>query len=205
MWSQHTTRWLPQSSKPPLHFQILSACHYCTLQEIPDRIFCGYWTRASSCALLCFCVYFNQRNFSQSKFHVLPTLELLVICVKMLVHQPHSRSHWESKHYEALAGGISHSFGNHWELMEQGKCNISKVSRENSDVSSVPRPLSELQVCHWALPSPLLSNVCFPLHRVLCAGDSFISLHASLPLRSLLSLMATCISKKFQKILHRTV
>ena len=80
------------------------------------------------------CVYFNQRDFSQSKSHVLPTIKLLVICIKMLVHQPHSRSDWESKYYEALAGYISHNFGNHWELMEQGKCNISKVSRENSDV-----------------------------------------------------------------------
>lgn len=121
----------------------------------------------------------------------------------MLVHQPHSRSHWESKYYQAFTRDIFHNFGNHWELMEQDKCSISKVSRENSDISSVPWPLSEFQVCpYWALPSPLLSNVCFPLHLVLCAGDSFISTHASLPLECLLSSMVTCISEKFQKILH---
>ena len=79
MWSQHTTKWLPQSSKPPLHFQVLSACHYCTLQQIPHRIFCGKLLQGLFLfPTVLMYVYFNQRDFSQSKFHVLPTLELLV-------------------------------------------------------------------------------------------------------------------------------
>lgn len=53
----------------------------------------------------CVCI-FIQDDISQSMFHSLPAPELPVICVKMLVHEPHSRDPQEFKYYQALTGAI---------------------------------------------------------------------------------------------------
>lgn len=49
-------------------------------------------------------------------FHSLQAPELPVICLKMLVHEPHSRDPQEFKYYQVLAGDILYLI---WEIAER--------------------------------------------------------------------------------------
>lgn len=72
---------------------------------------------------------------SQSMYYSLQAPELPVVCVKMLVHESHSKHPQEFKYYQALAGDILPEFGESLRVMEQGTQNTPNFSRESPDVS----------------------------------------------------------------------
>lgn len=71
----------------------------------------------------------TQGDISQIMFHSLP-------CIKMLVHESHSRDPPEFKYYRALAGDSLHLILGQ-EMMEPGTHSISNINRESPSVSSL--------------------------------------------------------------------
>lgn len=86
-----------RSSEPPLHSQVLSAYHTCSLNQDHSMIF--YHAPGPSP---------GPCHISQSVFHSQPEVEIPLICVEIQVNEPHYKDPQKFKYYQALAGDILH-------------------------------------------------------------------------------------------------
>ena len=86
-----------RSSEPPLHSQVLSAHHTCSLHQVHSMIFCSAPGLSH-----------GPCHISQSVLHSQPAPEIPMICVKIQINESHSKDPQKFKYYQALAVDILH-------------------------------------------------------------------------------------------------